>query len=130
MGKYNTKQRKLFIEYLSAHTDELMTAKDIANALSDDKISVSAVYRNLAELEAEGKIRKSGKAGDRSVYYQYTGSKKCTECLHLNCIKCGNAFHLNRELSEFIIKGLKATERFSLDRTNTVLSGVCKACSR
>ena len=50
MAKYLTKQRGRLIEYLSSHTDEQITARQIADALTADEISVSAVYRNLSAM--------------------------------------------------------------------------------
>ena len=59
MPDYKTQQRKVFLAYLSQHTDELLSARQIADALANEKISLSAVYRNLAQLEAEEKVRRS-----------------------------------------------------------------------
>lgn len=53
MSSYSTRQRKALLAYLSRHPDELLSARQIADALADEKISLSAVYRNLAQLEAE-----------------------------------------------------------------------------
>lgn len=47
MAKYVTKQRRQLLDYLSRHTDEQMTARQIADALTQENISLSAVYRNL-----------------------------------------------------------------------------------
>lgn len=55
MSSYSTRQRKALLAYLSRHPDELLSARQIADALADEKISLSAVYRNLAQLEAEEK---------------------------------------------------------------------------
>ena len=52
MSRYSTKQRKSLLAYLSAHPDELLSTRQIADALQHEKISLSAVYRNLSELEA------------------------------------------------------------------------------
>ena len=59
MAKYLTRQRKRLLEYLSEHTDEQMSARQIADALAADEISVSAVYRNLSALEEEGLLKRS-----------------------------------------------------------------------
>ena len=55
MQSYSTRQRKVLLAYLSQHPDELLSARQIADALADKKISLSAVYRNLAQLETEEK---------------------------------------------------------------------------
>ena len=54
MSKYMTKQRKALLNYLSAHADEKLSAKQIEENLSGEGISISAVYRNLSDLEKEG----------------------------------------------------------------------------
>ncbi len=72
MAKYLTRQRKRLLTYLSEHTDEQMTARQIADALTADNISISAVYRNLSALEEEGLLKRSVREGTRrgllSVY--------------------------------------------------------------
>ena len=51
MSKYSTKQRELLLLYLSEHVDEKISVKQIVEALKKEKISLSAIYRNLAEIE-------------------------------------------------------------------------------
>ena len=68
MSGYNTKQRRALLAFLGEHPDELLTARQMADALANEKISLSAVYRNLAQLEAEEKVRRSSKSGTREVY--------------------------------------------------------------
>ena len=58
MAAYITKQRRILLTFLEDHPDESLSAADIAKALADRSISVSAVYRNLAALEEEGRIRR------------------------------------------------------------------------
>ena len=65
MSSYSTQQRKALLAYLSRHPDELLSARQIADALADEKISLSAVYRNLAQLETEERVRRSSKSGTR-----------------------------------------------------------------
>ena len=89
MSSYSTRQRKALLAYLSRHPDELLSARQIADALSDEKISLSAVYRNLAQLEAEEKVRRSSKSGTREVYFQYLDAESCKGALHMSCVKCG-----------------------------------------
>ena len=71
MAKYVTKQRRQLLDYLSRHTDEQMTARQIADALTQENISLSAVYRNLSNLEADGLLKRSVREGTRDVFYQY-----------------------------------------------------------
>ena len=76
MAKYLTRQRKRLLAYLSEHTDEQMTARQIADALAADNISISAVYRNLSALEEEGLLKRSVREGTREVFYQYIAAER------------------------------------------------------
>ncbi len=127
MPKYMTKQRKLLTEYLSDRTDESISANQIAEALSD-KISKSAVYRNLSDMEAEGKLRRVANKGGREIIYQYVDEEKCHDCLHLSCKKCGKTYHMQVPLAESLVKDVQKNESFEIDKEKTVLYGICKDC--
>ena len=81
MAKYLTRQRKRLLEYLSAHTDEQISARQIAEDLAADQISISAVYRNISALEEEGLLKRSVREGTREVFYQYIASEECKDSL-------------------------------------------------
>ena len=117
MHSYSTRQRKVLLAYLSQHPDELLSARQIADALADKKISLSAVYRNLAQLETEEKVRRSSKSGTREVYYQYLDAESCKGALHMSCIKCGKTFHMADGNAALLAKHLAQSEQFMLDRT-------------
>ena len=63
MPGYNTKQRRILLAFLEQHPDELFSARQIADGLKAEQISLSAVYRNLVQLEADGQIRRYTKSG-------------------------------------------------------------------
>ena len=128
MPKYMTKQRKTLLSYLSDHADEKLSARRIEADLSSEGISMSAVYRNLSELEKEGKVRRVNKSGSREVFYQYTDGEHCKECLHLSCEKCGKTYHMNTPGAQMLIQNLAQSDEFTIDKANTVLYGVCKDC--
>lgn len=130
MAKYMTKQRRELLEYLSAHADELLSVESIAADLAASGISLSAVYRNIADLESEGKVRRSGKAGSRTVYYQYSAAESCREKLHLSCRECGKTRHMEPREAEMLVESIEATDGFELDRAETVLYGVCRECRK
>ena len=69
---YMTEQRKKLFEFFQSHPDMTISARDLAAQLVAEehaKISVSAVYRNLAMLEREGLILRSpGKNNRENVY--------------------------------------------------------------
>ena len=128
MSKYMTKQRKALLNYLSAHADEKLSAKQIEENLSGEGISISAVYRNLSDLEKEGKIRRVNQSGSREVFYQYTDGEHCKNCLHLSCEKCGKTYHMNMQCAQMLIDNLAQNDEFMIDKANTVLYGICKNC--
>lgn len=127
MPRYTTRQREALLEYLQAHPDQELTVRQIADGVREDRISLSAVYRNLAALEHEGLIRRGSRTGSREAVYQYVGSESCRSHLHLTCIRCGRTVHL-RQGATALLTGLAEQEGYALDLSRTVLYGVCRAC--
>ena len=52
MPRYTTRQREALLDYLGRHPDQPLTVREIAAGVEPDGVSLSAVYRNLAELAA------------------------------------------------------------------------------
>ena len=129
MSKYLTKQRRLLLEYLSRHTDESLSASEIAEALSE-QISKSAVYRNLADLETEGRLRRIAGGGSREAVYQYIDEHACSDRLHLSCKKCGRTVHMQQQIADHLINSVELNEHFAIDKGETVIYGVCAACRK
>ncbi|MCQ2450760.1 MAG: transcriptional repressor [Clostridia bacterium] len=128
MPKYHTKQREILTDLFKRHPDEQLSAKDIVLLLDGGKISISAVYRNLALLEKDGVLKRFTKNGSRDVYYQYTDNEHCKNRLHLSCKKCGQTFHMNINSAVELIDTVQKTDGFILDKSETVLYGICKKC--
>ena len=127
MTGYRTEQRKLLYAFLEQHPDEHFSAREIADGLSGHSISLSAVYRNLSTMADEGLISRSGKDGGREILYRFTGAEECRTALHLACTQCGKTFHMSTPAAQLMLEGI-ALEGFCLDRTKTILYGVCKKC--
>jgi Fur family ferric uptake transcriptional regulator len=123
-----TKQRKILLQFLSEHADESLFAEQIALALKEEGISVSAIYRNLADLEKEGKVRRTSKDGSRKVFFQYIGGEECRACIHLSCKKCGKTYHMDMSEADILIHHVAKQEKFAVDRSQTVLYGICGDC--
>lgn len=128
MAKYMTKQRKALLDFLGRHADEELSARAIEDALQSEGVSISAVYRNLADLEQEGKVRRLSKSGSREVFYRYTDSTACKDCLHLSCEKCGKTYHMSVPGAELLIENLQKSDAFTVDKAHTVLYGICREC--
>lgn len=126
MQAYMTQPRKRLLTYLHSRADETLSAAQISADLPE--ISVSSVYRNLAALEKEGAVRKLTKTGSREVFYQYMDAEGCRSHLHLSCKKCGQTFHMNAEETEALVRAVEELDGFTVDRSETVLYGVCESC--
>lgn len=130
MPQYATKQRKAMLAYFQAHIDEPVSAQQIAEGLADANISVSAIYRNLAALEKDGKLQRVSQSDSRETYYRYKAFDQCKDCLHLSCKKCGKTFHLGHQGVSAIERALTDGENFLLDKSDTILYGVCEKCRK
>ena len=130
MAKYVTKQRRQLLEYLSWHTDEQMTAHQIADALTQENISLSAVYRNLSALEEDGLLKRSIREGTRDVFYQYIAAEECKDSLHLSCRVCGKSIHLGEKEAEQLLYSTLESTGFQIDKSETILYGICEDCRK
>ena len=129
MPQYQTKQRRSLVDYLTRHPDEMLSAKRIAAELEPDGISLSAVYRNLASLETDGKIRRCNTGDGREVLYQYADADSCRDWLHMACMYCGRTYHLAKEVTDLLMEQMSGSQ-FVLDKRSTVLYGACKDCGK
>ncbi len=128
MRKYATRQRSVLEDYLRSHADETLSAGQITQALAPKGISKSAVYRNLAALEAEGQVKRNAKTGSKSVFYRYLGAESCRDHLHLSCSKCGRTYHMDISATNRLVDSVAKGSDFAVDSANTVLYGVCGSC--
>lgn len=130
MSKYVTRQRKALLTWLRARPDELFTAQEIAEAMRAEAISLSAVYRNLSDLEQEGQVRRSARGGEREIRYQFMAAERCRGCLHLCCTQCGRTFHMNGAGAAALARAVEQSENFALDCSETILYGLCGTCRK
>ena len=130
MAKYLTRQRKRLLSYLSEHTDEQLTARQIADALTADSISLSAVYRNLSALENDGALKRSIRESSGEVCYQYIAAESCRDRLHLSCTVCGKSIHLDEAIAAQLIRNTLRNTGFQIERAETVLYGICEGCRK
>ena len=130
MPVYSTKQRKVLLGFLQSHADELFSADRIADELKSENISLSAIYRNLSALESEDKVQRVTKGGSRKVFYRFKAADECREHIHLSCSKCGKTYHMPLPATNTLIDSVKKNTDFEIDRTETVLYGVCGECKK
>ena len=127
MLKYYTEQRKQISDYLERRKDECLSAAEIAEALSPT-VSKSAVYRNLAALEKEGKLIRVGFSGDRAAGYRFQSGQNCAGKVHISCVKCGKTEHVSSRTVKAFEQALREADGFSLNKSECLLYGVCKSC--
>lgn len=129
MRVYHTEQRKCILDYLESRQDACVTAGEIAAALSSS-VSKSAVYRNLADLEKEGKVVRVSLSGGRSFGYRYAGSHACAGKIHISCVRCGKTEHISAGAALRLERALAAEDGFSLNKGECMLFGVCRECNQ
>lgn len=130
LPRYSTKQREALLNFLNAHGHELLTASQIADGLHALKVSISAVYRNLADLEREGKVRKHTQNGSRKTLYQYVVADCCRGRLHLCCTVCGQTVHLDDQLAQKMMRHFEQDAKFTVIPADTVIYGICSRCKK
>ncbi len=129
MGKYITKQRRALLEFLNFHKDEPLTISKIFTELCEKGISESAIYRNLAELEKNGEIKRVGQGENNEAIYRFSKAHSdCENAIHLSCKKCGKMYHLKSDTAESLKEKLTSGEDFQIDCSETVLYGICGKC--
>ena len=127
---YKTEQRKILLDFFDRNRDKVFSAQQIAKQLEQFDISLSAVYRNLSALEQAGKVKRQTKIGSREVYYQFVDCASCQEHIHISCTKCGKIVHLKEEQTNLIANNVLQSAHFNLDKSSTILYGVCDKCSK
>lgn len=130
LPRYSTKQREALLAFLNAHGHELLSASQIADGLRAQQVSISAVYRNLADLEREGKVRKHTQNGSRTTLYQYVVADCCRGRLHLCCTVCGRTVHLEDQLAQKMMRHFEEYAGFTIIPADTVIRGVCSRCKK
>ena len=127
MRAYKTEQRASILRYLESRHDACVTAAEIASALFPS-VSKSAVYRNLSDLESEGKVIRVLAAGDRAVSYRFQAGHACAGKIHISCVRCGKTEHVSPNAAASFERALRETDGFSLNKSECLLYGVCRTC--
>ena len=124
---YNTKQKDKIIEAIKNQEYEF-TIKDIYKELKG-QVGLTTIYRITDKLIEEGIINRY--LSKRNItYYQYL--KECSEENHfyLKCDKCGELVHVDCNCIEKLSSHIIKTHGFVLQKKNTILTGICKKCSK
>ena len=127
MKTYHTNQRKSLLGFLKENSEQAFTIEEIVEALSDNSIAKSTVYRLMTKLVEENLVHRTVKGNSRSFVYQYISDEKCENHLHIKCTDCGKVYHLDHDVSALIQNDIKKNTAFEMD-SHTVLLGRCGDC--
>lgn len=126
MKEYQTQQRSLLLTFFAENPDIQFTIEELKKQIAG--ISISAVYRNINQMVAQGQVRRFQKEGSRKFCYQYIGNSACAGHLHMKCNCCGSISHLDTATEQAVQEVLRRSTRFQLDMGKTVLQGFCICC--
>jgi len=131
MKDYSTGQRRRLLTFLEQHSNELLSAEQIATLIAAEggEISLSAIYRNLDRLVQDGHVRRSAAEDGRKALYQLIGGE-CAEHLHLQCVDCGHIIHMDEKATRAMRRAAMSCGDFSIDEKRTVLYGRCGSCTK
>ena len=127
---YNTKQQDAIIQCLKSSKGKHMTADEIYLKLlsQGNPVGKTTVYRHLEKLTADGTVRRFTLGDNSSACYQIADSH-CSEHYHLKCSKCGRLIHVECKYMDELEAHLEKDHGFILDKTKTVLYGMCEKCN-
>lgn len=128
---YNTKSKKVILEYLSNNMNTAYSIKDIQKYLNSVKLTmnITTIYRNLEKLYKDNYLMKYISNGGKNITYQYVNSiDNCITHLHIQCIKCGKIIHLDCSYMKQIENYVLDIHKFRLDCEKSILYGLCEKC--
>ena len=130
MKKYKTEQRKLLLSFFENSKHRAISVQDVYRELCEEGISMSAIYRNLSEMEMEGVVHKVTNTTSSSVLYQYIDPIECADAIHLKCEVCDTTLHLNHHIVQMMLNYAKEAQGFEINHSGIFMYGKCENCSQ
>lgn len=131
MARYNTSQRKVLLDFMTANPERSLTIDEISEEIKsfcDNPPGRSTIYRLMPQLAEEGIVKKFVEnTGDKATYQLMNGSC-CHNHMHMKCVRCGRLFHMTDEESDRLLKAIRAFNDFDVDPGSTLLFGRCSGC--
>ncbi len=120
----HSKQRDAIFENLRYRTDH-PTAEEVYLSLKSEMpaLSLATVYRNLSQLENDGKILRIGSGGTA----RYDGN--IAPHYHIMCTECGNVFDIFMNDDSICKKAKKHFDGVILSHT-VMFTGYCAGCAK
>ncbi|MFI3243623.1 MAG: transcriptional repressor [Akkermansia sp.] len=126
--KYQTKQRKSILDLFELSGHRALSAQDVAASLGDDSISISSIYRNLAEMEKTGLLCRVSEKNRGAALYQYVNPQSCSGIIHLKCQDCQETYHLDCCVSDMVFAMAEKNFHFQVNHSTPFLLGLCERC--
>lgn len=125
---YNTVGKSALLDYLAQHPDRQYSVEELCITLHGNAQSAkSSLYRQLAALCNEKKVRMSRQANGTCSLYQFASSQ-CERHLHEKCVRCGRVEHLDCHVSKEFFDHLLKEHGFEVFYGQSMLYGLCAAC--
>ena len=125
---YRTKQRDVILQYLKSHSEEPLTAENVARALSG-QAGQTTVYRALERLVREHVLLKFEIPGENRAFFQYPGEETGRRG-RLYCTLCGKVDVVDCDFLSGLAGHIESEHNFTLNRSSAVLFGQCGGCRR
>lgn len=122
---YRTRQRDGILRFFTENPDRCFTARDLVGQVEAGE---ATIFRALAALTEEGKLKKfTGGSGESACYQLNTAG--CALHLHLKCRGCGKLIHMDCAFMQEILSHFRNEHSFTVDCGQTVIYGLCGSCT-
>lgn len=126
MNKRNTLQKDITFQTIKEMHDH-PTAEEVYSAvhINYPSISKATVYRNLADLEESGAVKRIRKVGSGSDRYDCNTSFH----YHAKCSECGKVFDVNLDIREDLLS-LARSMYGKVTSYDIIFKGICAHCAQ
>lgn len=128
---YQTKQRAVILNFLTANAGETYDVDSLYEALTKrgEKVSRTTVYRMLKKLEEEKSLVSFIDTNHKRTLFRFNPHRDTTDDrIHLQCTTCGKIEHLDCSYLSSFEAHLQAEHHFKLSPTERVFPGTCEKC--
>lgn len=122
----NTKQRDLVLRIVEESSDHPTAEMVYERARKEmETLSLGTVYRNLALLVSQGKIRHVSIPSGSDRYDKTV----CTHA-HLHCKLCNKVLDVGEGIGEEIARTVEDANGCDIETTDIIFVGICQECKK
>jgi Fur family ferric uptake transcriptional regulator len=123
-GLKATQPRLKVLALFQSQPDRHFSAEDVHQLLQAEHVSLTTIYRVLAQLEAAGFLKRSSFQPEKALYELEDGAHHD----HLVCIECGCIEEFRDPVIERKQEEIASERGFRLVEHALCIYGVCAAC--